>query len=215
MLLVTRRGSAPWLPCRSCGHHWGCPNCDVSLIVHRESGRLVCHHCAHSERAPRACPVCASTTLARAGAGTELIEELIAARLAPVPVFRLDATPPATRGPRPPRPVPARMRGGGERRPGRHADGRQGPRLPRGDAERDPRRRRDPAVPRLPRRGADLRDGGPAGGGVGPRRGGGRGDGADARPPRLLDRTRRRPRLGGLPRGRAGAPPPPPLPALL
>src|SRR5580692_9606054 len=98
IVMVNRRGFAPWLTCRSCGHHWGCPNCDVSLIVHRESGRLVCHHCNHSERAPRACPVCSSTTLARAGAGTELIEELLTARLAPMPVFRLDSDTTASRG---------------------------------------------------------------------------------------------------------------------
>src|SRR6476659_9278780 len=55
IVMINRRGFAPWLTCRSCGHHWDCPNCDVSLIVHRHSGRLVCHHCAHSERAPRAC----------------------------------------------------------------------------------------------------------------------------------------------------------------
>ena len=178
IVMVNRRGFAPWLTCRSCGHHWGCPNCDVSLIVHRESGRLVCHHCNHSERAPRACPVCSSTTLARAGAGTELIEELLTARLAPMPVFRLDSD--TTAQPRRPRPDPGRIRRGGERRPGRHADGRQGPRLPRGDAERDPRRRRDPALPRLPRRGADLRDGRAAGRALRPRRRRGRGDGADA-----------------------------------
>jgi primosomal protein N' (replication factor Y) len=98
IVMVNRRGFAPWLTCRSCGHHWGCPNCDVSLIVHRESGRLVCHHCNHSERAPRACPVCASTTLARAGAGTELIEELLRERLAPMPVFRLDSDTTSSRG---------------------------------------------------------------------------------------------------------------------
>jgi primosomal protein N' (replication factor Y) (superfamily II helicase) len=98
IVMVNRRGFAPWLTCRSCGHHWGCPNCDVSLIVHRESGKLVCHHCAHVEAAPRACPVCTSTTLARAGAGTELIEELLVARLAPMPVFRLDSDTTSRRG---------------------------------------------------------------------------------------------------------------------
>ncbi|MGH2941026.1 MAG: replication restart helicase PriA, partial [Solirubrobacterales bacterium] len=98
IVMINRRGFAPWLTCRSCGHHWSCPNCDVSLIVHRESGRLVCHHCAHVERAPRACPVCSSTTLARAGAGTERIEELVRERLAPMPVFRLDSDTTAQRG---------------------------------------------------------------------------------------------------------------------
>ncbi|HWP32601.1 MAG TPA: primosomal protein N' [Solirubrobacterales bacterium] len=91
IVMVNRRGFAPWLTCRSCGHHWNCPNCDVSLIVHRHSGRLVCHHCAHAERLPRACGECDSTTLKQAGAGTEQIEALLSKRLAPMPVFRLDA----------------------------------------------------------------------------------------------------------------------------
>jgi primosomal protein N' (replication factor Y) len=91
IVMVNRRGFAPWLTCCSCGHHWSCPNCDVSLIVHRHSGRLVCHHCAHAESLPRACARCDSTTLKRAGAGTEQIEALLSERLAPMPVFRLDA----------------------------------------------------------------------------------------------------------------------------
>jgi len=98
IVMINRRGFAPWLTCRSCGHHWSCPNCDVSLIVHRESERLVCHHCAHAERLPRACPQCASTTLSRAGSGTERIEALLHERLAPMPVLRLDSDTAAGRG---------------------------------------------------------------------------------------------------------------------
>jgi primosomal protein N' (replication factor Y) (superfamily II helicase) len=98
IVMINRRGFAPWLTCRSCGHHWGCPNCDVSLIVHRHSGRLVCHHCAHTEAAPRACPQCASTTISQAGAGTERVEQLLAERLDPMPVFRLDSDTAAARG---------------------------------------------------------------------------------------------------------------------
>jgi primosomal protein N' (replication factor Y) len=98
IVMINRRGFAPWLTCRSCGHHWDCPNCDVSLIVHRHSGRLVCHHCAHSERQPSACLECGSTTLARAGAGTERIEALLAERLDPMPVLRLDSDTAAERG---------------------------------------------------------------------------------------------------------------------
>ena len=98
IVMINRRGFAPWLTCRSCGHHWSCPNCDVSLIVHRHSGRLVCHHCAHSEPQPRACVECGSTTLARAGAGTERIESLLAERLDPMPVLRLDSDTAAERG---------------------------------------------------------------------------------------------------------------------
>jgi len=98
IVMANRRGFAPWLTCRSCGRHWGCPNCDVSLIVHRRAGRVVCHHCAHSEPLPRACPDCDSTTLSRAGAGTEQIEALLGERLAPLPVFRLDSDTAGERG---------------------------------------------------------------------------------------------------------------------
>jgi primosomal protein N' (replication factor Y) (superfamily II helicase) len=98
ILMVNRRGFAPWLTCRSCGRHWGCPNCDVSLIVHRHAGRIVCHHCAHSEPLPRACPDCGSTTLSRAGAGTEQIEALLTTQLDPMPVFRLDSDTAGARG---------------------------------------------------------------------------------------------------------------------
>ena len=91
IVLVNRRGFAPYVCCRSCGHHWSCPNCDVSLVAHRSSRRLACHHCGHSEPPPRACAQCGSVTLARAGAGTERVEELLAARLDSLPVFRLDS----------------------------------------------------------------------------------------------------------------------------
>jgi primosomal protein N' (replication factor Y) len=98
IVMVNRRGFAPWLTCRSCGRHWGCPNCDVSLIVHRRAGRIVCHHCAHSEPLPHACPDCDSTTLSQAGAGTEQVEALLAERLDPMPVFRLDSDTAGRRG---------------------------------------------------------------------------------------------------------------------
>jgi primosomal protein N' (replication factor Y) (superfamily II helicase) len=98
IVMINRRGFAPWLTCRSCGHHWNCPNCDVSLIVHRHSGRLVCHHCAHAEPLPSVCGECDSTTLSRAGAGTQRIEELLTRRLGSMPVFRLDSDTAAGRG---------------------------------------------------------------------------------------------------------------------
>ncbi len=98
IVMINRRGFAPWLTCRSCGHHWNCPNCDVSLIVHRRSRRLVCHHCSHAEPLPGVCGVCDSTTLSQAGTGTQRIEELLSRRLDPMPVIRLDSDTAAGRG---------------------------------------------------------------------------------------------------------------------
>jgi primosomal protein N' (replication factor Y) len=91
IVLLNRRGWSNFLSCRSCGRVWGCPECDVSLVLHRSAGRLSCHHCGHGERVPRACPDCGSVSVARHGTGTERLEEELAAALAPLPVMRLDA----------------------------------------------------------------------------------------------------------------------------
>ncbi len=107
-----------------------------------------------------------------------------------MPVFRLDSDTAAGRGAH--ARDPGALRRGSKRGPGRHPDGRQGPRFPRGHAERDPRRRCDPALPRLPRRGAHLRDGRPAGRAQRARRGRGRGDRPDAGPRCAQHRPRRR-----------------------
>src|SRR5436190_9250408 len=44
IVMLNRRGWSPFLTCRSCGRSWGCPECDLSLVVHRGSGELRCHH---------------------------------------------------------------------------------------------------------------------------------------------------------------------------
>jgi primosomal protein N' (replication factor Y) (superfamily II helicase) len=98
IVLLNRRGWAPHLGCRSCGHGWECPHCAVSLVVHRHEGNLRCHHCGHAERIPEACPDCDSVALARHGAGTERLEPLLEELVAPLPVFRLDSDSAAREG---------------------------------------------------------------------------------------------------------------------
>src|SRR6188472_3246644 len=40
IVMVNRRGFSPHLSCASCGEAVSCPNCDVSLVMHRAAGRL-------------------------------------------------------------------------------------------------------------------------------------------------------------------------------
>jgi primosomal protein N' (replication factor Y) len=100
IVLVNRRGWSNFLSCRSCGHVWSCPQCDVALVLHRSERSVACHHCGHREPVPSACPSCGSVSLARHGAGTERIEtELIEALGDPgFPIFRLDADTGAVKG---------------------------------------------------------------------------------------------------------------------
>ncbi len=97
ILLINRRGWSTHLTCRSCGHAWECPHCDVSLVLHRDGG-LRCHHCGHAEAKPQACPKCSSVTIARVGFGTQRVEAELSEMLAPLEIFRLDSDSAASRG---------------------------------------------------------------------------------------------------------------------
>ncbi len=95
IVLLNRRGWSNFLSCRSCGRVWSCPQCDVSLVLHRHGGFLACHHCGHREPAPQRCEQCGSISVARHGAGTERVQHDLAAALGEddgrFPVLRLDA----------------------------------------------------------------------------------------------------------------------------
>jgi primosomal protein N' (replication factor Y) len=86
IVLLNRRGWSNFLTCQTCGHAFECPECDVTLVLHRAEGVLTCHHCGHREPVPRRCPSCGGVSIARHGAGTERLEQEL-----PGPVFRLDA----------------------------------------------------------------------------------------------------------------------------
>ena len=88
IVLLNRRGWSNFVDCRSCGHAWTCPQCDVALVLHRAQAQLACHHCGHRERVPQRCSACGSVSVARHGAGTERLEHDLAA--IGHEVFRLD-----------------------------------------------------------------------------------------------------------------------------
>jgi primosomal protein N' (replication factor Y) len=91
IILLNRRGWSNFLSCGGCGRVWGCPECDVTLVLHRAARRMACHHCGHAERIPELCPDCGSMSLSRHGTGTEKLEDELASLVAPLPVFRLDS----------------------------------------------------------------------------------------------------------------------------
>ena len=91
VVLLNRRGWSNFLACGECGRAWGCPDCDVTLVLHRSDNRMACHHCGHSERMPHSCPDCGSVSVSRHGIGTERLHSELAAIVHPLPVFRLDA----------------------------------------------------------------------------------------------------------------------------
>lgn len=90
ILFQNRRGFAPYVECGECGWSARCPNCNVTLTLHKGQNRLSCHYCGHSEPLERLCPNCKVAELRPMGFGTEKIEEQISEIMPEVGVVRLD-----------------------------------------------------------------------------------------------------------------------------
>lgn len=81
LLFLNRRGYAPLVVCRKCGHRFQCTRCSAWLVEHRNGRRLECHHCGYSLPVPEVCPVCgAADELTSCGPGVERIDEEIRIR---------------------------------------------------------------------------------------------------------------------------------------
>ncbi len=92
LLLLNRRGFATAVFCRQCGATMECPNCSVSLTVHRERGgsRARCHYCNYSAAVPKSCSACAAPYVEHIGFGTARVEAEVAQLLPGARIARVD-----------------------------------------------------------------------------------------------------------------------------
>jgi primosomal protein N' (replication factor Y) len=98
LILLNRRGFASSLRCRACGDHIECPNCAVSLTLHRQQRALRCHYCDHSQPVASTCPQCGSDALRDLGFGTERLQEAVQMACPSARVGRFDADQTQRRG---------------------------------------------------------------------------------------------------------------------
>ena len=110
ILFLNRRGSAPIVQCRDCGHVATCVRCSVSLTYHSTDDRLWCHRCNRRGRMPGRCRRCGGRSIRSLGVGTQLVVEKIAELLPGVRVERWDAD--ATRAGRSAEEIMERLAGG-------------------------------------------------------------------------------------------------------
>jgi primosomal protein N' (replication factor Y) len=99
ILLQPRRGYAPFLLCRQCGHDFRCGNCSVARTVHERGRRLVCHYCGERVPSPLRCPECGGAVLEAIGFGTERVADRFAELFPEVPYAVLDRDSARRRGP--------------------------------------------------------------------------------------------------------------------
>ncbi|HEY6138834.1 MAG TPA: primosomal protein N' [Thermoanaerobaculia bacterium] len=90
IILINRRGYAPYLLCRECGNDFRCRDCSVTMTVHRRDGLLICHYCGLRRPIPSKCPLCGGEVLQPVGFGTEKVHERFRREFPDVAVEVLD-----------------------------------------------------------------------------------------------------------------------------
>jgi primosomal protein N' (replication factor Y) len=97
LLLLNRRGYAAFMQCPACGVVPECPECSISLTVHRAPGALRCHYCGHQEELPAACAGCGHAIQRALGVGTQQLERVVAERFPSARLARMDLDTTATK----------------------------------------------------------------------------------------------------------------------
>lgn len=90
IILLNRRGYAPFALCRSCGAIDNCRRCSVALTYHRSDDRMRCHYCGYQKGRTASCGTCGSEKIALTGAGTEKLEEQVRELFPQARLARLD-----------------------------------------------------------------------------------------------------------------------------
>ncbi len=91
IVFLNRRGFAPALICEECGHIAQCPDCSVSLTVHRaSSGQLLCHYCGYRMPLSSKCSACSSDRILEQGLGTERVQQALSTLFPGARIGRLD-----------------------------------------------------------------------------------------------------------------------------
>jgi len=90
LLFLNRRGSAPVVVCRDCGHTLTCRRCEAGLVYHREGDLLRCHLCGDRRPVPPVCPACTSPRIRYLGVGTQRVAEEVQRLFPGVRVLRWD-----------------------------------------------------------------------------------------------------------------------------
>ncbi len=90
ILLLNRRGYAAFVQCPSCGAVPECPDCSISLTLHRTPPGMRCHYCGRHAPVPTMCHQCGHPVQRARGVGTQQLEELVGARFPAARVARMD-----------------------------------------------------------------------------------------------------------------------------
>ena len=98
LLFLNRRGFAGFILCRECGYVVRCPHCAVSLTLHLDQERMLCHYCSHEAPVPKKCPQCGGDKIRHFAAGTQRVEQEVRKLFPQAALVRMDSDTTSRRG---------------------------------------------------------------------------------------------------------------------
>lgn len=98
ILFLNRRGFANFILCRECGFVVQCPRCRISLTMHLNRRKLICHYCSYETDIPLTCPSCGGRYIRFQGVGTERVENEVKRLFPRQQVIRMDSDTTSSRG---------------------------------------------------------------------------------------------------------------------
>ena len=90
LIMLNRRGYAPYLMCTDCGYSAKCPACSITLTYHKDTKTLKCHYCGSFLYPYKKCPECEGTKIRFAGLGTQKVEEELQVLVPSINLSRMD-----------------------------------------------------------------------------------------------------------------------------
>jgi primosomal protein N' (replication factor Y) len=98
LLLFNRKGYAPFVLCRGCGHVPVCPHCDISLTYYKDKQTLKCHYCGFEQPYEARCMMCHEPKVKEIGVGIEYVTEQLKKVLPDARILRMDQNVTKTKG---------------------------------------------------------------------------------------------------------------------
>lgn len=89
IILINRRGYAPYIKCKKCGQVLACPQCELSYTYHKDQ-KFRCHRCNLQAPVTNFCPKCRQNTLEFSGTGIQKVELELYRDFPQAKIYRLD-----------------------------------------------------------------------------------------------------------------------------
>ena len=89
LILLNRRGFAPYIICDYCNHIHACPECQLSYTYHNDR-YFRCHRCDRAEAVTHVCGKCNKRGLNFGGVGTQKVESELLKLFPGIKLYRLD-----------------------------------------------------------------------------------------------------------------------------